>query len=479
MKAIKYIMMGALMIAISTPVMAQDEDKATINAITKVIKSKAADTEDQVKVVFKKNKKDAPVLVGIGQAYLSIKDTVNATKYADLAIKAKKEYAPAYVLKGDIAQVKDDGGTAAGMYEMAIYFDKTNPEPYRKYAVINSKTSFMSSVAKLEELRKAVPTEPVDIQIAQLYERNGKIEDAIKYYEKADPAKMDAYNFASFGLMYNLNKQYDKSLAITEKGLEKFPRNGSLNRIGLINTIALKDYDKALVYGDRLFNKSDSVDLKDLDYINYAEAFLEKKDYDQAINMYKKTMEVSKGDKEAINNIYKNISTAYLKKGDYENAIKEYNNYMNGTSSKTANDYVGLANIYYSHAADLKGEAQKAELIHADNVYKDLQEKFPNDFDVQAYALSKRGDLNAAMDPTMKEFRAQPYFTQLTEVIEGKAKTTELDANDKSKLVRAYWYLANVYQIKNDKASAKSYWSKILNIDPTNKVATEAMEALK
>ena len=479
MKAIKYLMMGALMMTISAPVMAQDEAKATITAITNVIKSKAADTEDQVKNVFKQNKKNPQVLVGIGEAYLSIKDTANATKYAELAIKAKKEYAPAYILKGDIAQVKDDGGTAAGMYEMAIYFDKTNPEPYRKYAVINSKTSFMSSVAKLEELRKAVPSEPVDIQIAQLYERNGKIEDAIKYYEKADVAKMDAYNFASFGLMYNLNKQYDKSLSIAEKGLERFPRNASLNRIALINTIALKDYDKALIYGDRLFNKSDSVELKDLDYINYATAYQEKKDYDNAINMFRKTMQVSTGDKDAINNIYKNISTAYLKKGDYVNAINEYNNYMNGTSSKTANDYVGLANIYYSHAADLKGEQQKAELVNTDNVYKELMEKFPNDFDVKAYALSKRGDLNAAMDPTMKDFRAQPYFNQLAEVIENKAKTEQLDANDKTKLVRAYWYLANVYQIKNDKSTAKSYWNKILEIDPTNKVATEAISAMK
>ena len=46
------------MLALSVPAMAQDDNKATIDAITKVIKSKPADLEDQVKAVYKKNKKN-------------------------------------------------------------------------------------------------------------------------------------------------------------------------------------------------------------------------------------------------------------------------------------------------------------------------------------------------------------------------------------------------------------------------------------
>ena len=38
MKAIKYLFIGALMLVFSVPAVAQDEDQATINAITKVIK---------------------------------------------------------------------------------------------------------------------------------------------------------------------------------------------------------------------------------------------------------------------------------------------------------------------------------------------------------------------------------------------------------------------------------------------------------
>ena len=50
MKAIKYLLIGALMIGINTPSTAQEEDhKAVIEQLTKVIKSDAPDKEDQVK----------------------------------------------------------------------------------------------------------------------------------------------------------------------------------------------------------------------------------------------------------------------------------------------------------------------------------------------------------------------------------------------------------------------------------------------
>ena len=96
------------MLALSVPTMAQDENQATIDAITKVIKSKPADLEDQVKAVYKKNKKKADVLVAMGRAFLENKDTVNATQYAEYALKADKEYAPAFMLFGDIAALCND-----------------------------------------------------------------------------------------------------------------------------------------------------------------------------------------------------------------------------------------------------------------------------------------------------------------------------------------------------------------------------------
>lgn len=43
MKAMKYLVMGALMIGFGSPVMAQDGTKADIDAVKKIISSKPAD----------------------------------------------------------------------------------------------------------------------------------------------------------------------------------------------------------------------------------------------------------------------------------------------------------------------------------------------------------------------------------------------------------------------------------------------------
>ena len=151
MKTIKCLLIGVLATAMSTPSMAQD-NKTTIDAISKVIKANPEAAKDQVKDVYKKNKKNAEVLVGIGRAYFEAKDTANAKIYANYAIKANKNYGAGYILLGDIEVVKDDGGAAAGWYQQAIYFDPKNPDGYLKYANIYRGRSPEEAVSKLNDL---------------------------------------------------------------------------------------------------------------------------------------------------------------------------------------------------------------------------------------------------------------------------------------------------------------------------------------
>ena len=152
MKSIKYLMMGVVLAGATTTVYAQEDNKAVVARVSEIIKAKGADTESQVKEIFKANKKNPEVLVGIGRAYLDVKDTINAAKYAQLAIDRDKSYGASYILMGDVEVAKDNGGAASSWFEQATYFDPKNPEGYRRYAQINSKTSPSAAVAKLEEL---------------------------------------------------------------------------------------------------------------------------------------------------------------------------------------------------------------------------------------------------------------------------------------------------------------------------------------
>lgn len=471
MKTMKYLVLGALMLSLSVPAAAQEE-KAAIESATQIIKSNAPDAEKQVKAIYKKNKKNGEVVVGIGRAYFEARDTARAREYAELGTKLK--YSPAYVLLGDIAALADDGGGAARYYDQAIYFDPKNPEPYRKYAIIYSRISFQSSIAKLEELRKQVPDYPVDLPIARLYDNAGKINEAITYYEKVDRSKMEPGDLAKFALKYYLNKDYEKSMSVVTEGLNKFPRSSSLNRVGLMTTIATESYDDALNYADRLFNKSDSADLKDFDYSNYAKAYIGKGNYDEAVALYRKAMEVSEADKDAINNIYKDISDAYMKKGDFDAAVAEYRKYLDGTSSKTASDYSSLAEMYYKHAADLQGDEQIASIKKADEIYQELQERFANNQDVVSYVLNRRGTLNVLMDPDSKQALAKPIYEQLMQMLEAKAERTD---TDKKRLITCYRYMLSYdFTVQDNKEAAKGWAQKILEIDPENEQAKAVME---
>ena len=289
MKTAKYIIIGAMMTVISVPTMAQDATSA-IEQATKIIKSGAEDKDKQVTAVFKTVKKDAKAVAGIGRAYLDAKDYDNADKYADLAIKANKNCAAGYVLKGDICVMKDDGGAASSWFENANTMDPQDPEGYRRYAQVNAKADPDGSIAKLEQLRSIDPSYPVDLVAAEIQSKAGRADAAIEYYSKVDLDKMEDYQLADYASTLFLKQKYDESLKVSSFGNNKFPRYGSLNRLSLLNNVNLEKYEEAIKFGDRLFNSSDDVKYTALDYINYGTALQKLKKNDEAIKAFEKVV---------------------------------------------------------------------------------------------------------------------------------------------------------------------------------------------
>lgn len=469
MKAIKYLLAGVLMLGFSSSAMAQDDHKAVIDQVTKIIKEKAPNADDQVKQIFKQNKKFADVLVGIGRAYLDVKDTANASKYVQLAIQRDKKYGPAYILAGDIEVIKDNGGAASSWYENATYFDPKNPEGYRKYAQINSKTSPSSAVAKLEELRRQRPDYPVDIISAQIYDRAGNLDKALEFYEKVDKNKMEADQLVNFALDYFLKGEFEKSLAVSLFGNQKFPRNPALNRITFFDYTNLKKYPEALQYADRLFNQSDTTKITASDYLYYGYAYSGNKEYDKAIEMFNQSLANNENNEADRIDALKNIAQAYQEKGDFANAISTYDKYLKSLKQITAIDYNTLAGMYMTQAEKLTGAEQIAAYQKADGVYAEMVDKFPSAADFATY---QRAHIGYNLDPETKTGAAKPHYEKLIEIIKGHA--TKGDRDD-DRLVEAYRYLGYYYLLKNDKATANGYWNKVLEIDPNNETAKQAL----
>ena len=474
MKAIKYLFTAALLTGFSSAAMAQDGTKADIDAVKKIISSKPADLDKQMKPYYKENKKNAENLVAFGREFMAAKDTANAKIYANYALQASKnKCAAAFILLGDIEAISDNGGGAAAQYEQAIYVDPKNPDAYYKYANVYRKISPSGAVAKLNELRQQRPDIAVDALAGRIYYMSNEFDKALAAYDKADKNKMEERDLSDYAMSAFFKQKYDKALEVAKFGLSKNPRHAAFNRLAFFNSTELKKYDDALMYADALFNKSDSAKFSYYDYTYYGNALIGAKQPQKAIEMYEKALKQEDMDNKAKRaGVVKQLSDAYRDMEDFPNAIKHYKDYLASMEKPTANDLAALASLHMQHGATLKDNEQAEAFKMADETYADLAQKYENAIE---YATFMRARVNGQMDPDQSKGLAKPYYEKLVELIGPK---TELDATEKARLKESYHYLISYYFIqKEDKATAKDYAAKMLVIDPENQIAKQVMDA--
>ena len=474
MKAIKYLFTAALLTGFSSAAMAQDGTKADIDAVKKIISSKPADLDKQMKPYYKENKKNAENLVAFGREFMAAKDTANAKTYANYALQASKnKCAAAFILLGDIEAISDNGGGAAAQYEQAIYVDPKNPDAYYKYANVYRKISPSGAVAKLNELRQQRPDIAVDALAGRIYYMSNEFDKALAAYDKADKNKMEERDLSDYAMSAFFKQKYDKALEVAKFGLSKNPRHAAFNRLAFFNSTELKKYDDALMYADALFNKSDSAKFSYYDYTYYGNALIGAKQPQKAIEMYEKALKQEDMDNKAKRaGVVKQLSDAYRDMEDFPNAIKHYKDYLASMEKPTANDLAALASLHMQHGATLKDNEQAEAFKMADETYADLAQKYEN---AMEYATFMRARVNGQMDPDQSKGLAKPYYEKLVELIGPK---TELDATEKARLKESYHYLISYYFIqKDDKATAKDYAAKMLVIDPENQIAKQVMDA--
>ena len=469
MKVIKYLSLGALMLSLSTPVAAQDDSKAAIDAATQIIKSGAADAAKQVNAIYKKNKKNAEVIVGIGRAYYEVKDTVNARIYGEYGTKLK--YGPAYVLLGDIIALSDDGGGAAKMYDQAIYFDPKSPDAYYKYASVYRKVSPSGAAQKLEDLRVQRPDLPVDALKGRILYLANEFDDAITAFEKADLSKMEERDVRSFAMAYYLTGKHQKGFEIAEYALRSMPRDAGFNRLAFFTSTDLKNYDKALEYADRLFNKSDSAKFTYFDYSYYGNALNGAKKHDEAIAAYKTALEQEFDSSDKRAGVIKQLADAYKGIDDYENAVNYYDQFLKAVSKASLTDYADLGRLYVQYADKLSGDEKIEKLKKADEIYADLASK---NEDAVEYSLFWRARVASMMDPEATQGLAQPFYEKLFETITAKS---EKDNADLARMKEAGNFLMVYYlKIKDDVARSKEFAEKVAEVDPNNETAKQIME---
>lgn len=433
-----------------------------------------------------KNKKNISLLVAIGNAYLKNEKIAEAKDYAERAVKVDSKSAVACMFAGDVALAKKNVGDACGYYEQAILFDADCYEAYYKYARAYIGVNPQLSVDKLLDLKSKHPEEiNVDRELAVAYYQMGKNSLAKQSYDefmqRGTPEKSD---YGRYAMLLYLNKDYAKSLEMTDKGMSMDPESHLLRRLKMYNLYELKSYDEGLKAADVFFEDPDNPDYVYLDFLYRARLYLLHGDKDLAIAEFDKALEADTEKEHP--DIAKEASQAYEKWQDYPEAIRMYQLYLDGLKGgeEDVSDLFLFGRLYYMAAGSLAAPVdstanevvaavdtiqKKAYLAEADTIFAQVAQRVPDNY----LGYFWRARTNAMLDPETTLGLAKPYYEKALSVLEQNPKAS------KSVLIECESYLGYYYFLKSEYDESKIYWNKILAIDPENPTAKQALEGIE
>lgn len=465
------LLVGTLAAQTSVP-----EWQMGVDKVKGLIKTNPEQASEEIGELLKgKNKKNVQLLVAVARVYLDAGKQAEAETYLEIARKADYKDPGVFVLEGDIALSHKDVGKACQFYEQAIYFDPNCKEAYLKYAQAYKTVSPSQAIDKLQQLKTLAPDYlETDKELAEVYYANNRFKDAVKAYSSfidtpiATENDILKYAFALF-----LSHDFEKSLAIVQKGLQKNGRHAAFNRLAMYNYTDLKRYEEAEKAATAFFNASDNADYSYLDYRYYGALLSALKKYDQAVIEYKKAL---KKDSTKIE-LWRAISDADEQNSDYIGAIAAYKKYYDSLNQdqKTPETLFQLGRLYYGEGTSsdtlaVKPAERKAALQAADSVFALVSQQAPGGYLTELW----RARTHSALDPETTEGLAKPYYEKVVDLLLAKN-----EPKYNSTLIEGYSYLGYYYLLKSDYPASKEFWNKILAIDPANATAKKALEGIK
>lgn len=465
MKTVKYLVAG-LLVACAMNVQAQTSFREMLKPIETQLEANPNDdaaVKNMIKDYRKEFKKNAEALTALGYTFFGVKRYDAAIQWADQAIAVNKNYGDAYVLKGDVAAMQDDGGGAANWYQQAMTMDPKNPNGYLGYANVYRKVDPQGAEAAINQLRQTNPDFPVDAELGHYMFNADNMDKAYEYYSKSKLEKLDEGRLAEYALVARSVDKNEDALRIAQFGVQKFPESNAFLRLAIISSVALQQYDGALSYSEKLMSKEGETNSGDLIY--FGQALAGKERYEEAIAKFNKAIEVDK------TNImpYQHISETYAKMGNEDKAIEFSRKYMELNPNVKPSEYTKLAGIYMAKVK--KGDNVEVNYANAMQVYDDAAKKYPQ---LKSWAIYQKANdtFGAEMDTI-----ALKLYNDLIAELEPK---TDRDRTDNNFLATAYrngGYI--IWATLNDSQAARPYFEKLIAIDPDNSLAKKYFDAEK
>lgn len=373
--------------------------------------------------------KNPEVYVSIGDVYMEQVNGSEAVKYYNEALKINPNYVNAHVRTGKLYTRALNYSEAKSAFEKAIAIDANYPPIYREYG----------------ELELS----------AKKYDN--AVENYKKYMDLTDKSINSQLRLARF--LYK-GKQYQESADLIKQIIPKDSSDNIIYRLLGYSSYEIKDYKTGLMAMNKFFTMNPRKILA-TDYSYLGKLQVKNKLDSMGISNILKAIEMDTTTKD----LYGDLADAYFSQKKYKMAAEAYQKKI-VDNKYGAVDYFYIGRAYYFGSEFVKSDTAFASLIG-----------IKADF---ATAWLYRGRNNYRIDDAdgKNEGMAKPYYEKFIELTLADPKF-DLKKSGKD-LIESYKYLGDYYfSVANDKATSKTYWQKVLEIDPNDKQAKEVLSGLK
>jgi tetratricopeptide (TPR) repeat protein len=191
------------------------------------------------------------------------------------------------------------------------------------------------------------------------------------------------------------------------------------------------------------------------DYVYFAKALVKTGSDSLAIVNMRKAMELDKSNTDFV----KDIFTIYFKQKNYQKVTVEFEQQTAAGYKPDVNSYFLVARSYY----------QQKDFIKSDSMNKMITILAP----ISPSGWIGRAQSNVQLDPESTQGLAKPYFEKYLELVKVE------DPKNKNNIIQAYSYLGYYSFLQKDNTATKSWFEKVLAIDPENQQAKDVLAGLK
>lgn len=429
--------------------------------------------ETQFKQAKSLAKKDADLITEIARIYFQT-DPVTYAKEIDKNIadakKADKTSPAPYILLADMA-AGEDVGKAAQFYDMAQMYDARNahPEAYVKYARVYFPVNPTFSINKLKELLEKTPNSALaQRELAEKYYENNQLTMAAEQYGKyiQNPNHFAKDKQRYVGLLY-FGKKYQESYDLAGKLLAEDPTNIYMQRMQFLDMAAMEKYAEAEALAQKFFANPKGGFVAN-DYSTYGEVLQGLGKDDLAVEQYQKALEVAP-EKIAL---YKDLSGAYSASHQYDKAAEAYQKFIDAGDYNT-NDLFMLARRYQNAAmSDSIPETKQVAINKGLETVNKVIERVPDN----ARILQTRAILVYLKNDSQD---TEEVFNAFKDIVDLLDKNPDNINTQQSLYVQSLNRMGNYCLVNDDKEGAKTYFGRMLELNPENDALRDYLNNLK